>query len=474
MPFTTAASGMTDTEITEVFNRVSEDYRPFNINITTDSTVYKTAPINSRIRIVVTPTSSWYPGVGGVAYVSSFTWGDDTPGFVFNDRLGIHNAKMVAEACSHESGHTLGLYHQSRYDAICLLTETYNSGSGTGETSWAPVMGNSYYRNITGWNNGPIPAGCILMQDNLSIITTQNGFTYRTDDYAEAMNASTKALTASNINVTGIITKATDKDAFKIILAKRSTLHIDAKPYSVGANDDGADLDIELNLYNANGKLIKKYSPAAVMSVTIDTTLATGTYYILLSGTGNDNTSNYGVLGSYTITGKALSLASVRAITLKATSKNKSRTLDWQSIPDSVRSIALELTDKTGNFNLIKELSTTLTTFTVDSLQNEKATYRLKVVLASEEVIYSNPVQFLKDAAIEKSLVVPTFVQSYIVVQAADKYTYQLSSISGNLIATGYGAPGNNRINISNQPAGMYIIQLYTKGTSQTERIIKQ
>src|SRR5882757_1725031 len=78
-----APSGMTDAQITEAFYRVSEDYRPFNINITTDSTVFLTTAITKRVRIIVTATDAWYPGVGGVSYVGSFNWGDDTPGFVF-------------------------------------------------------------------------------------------------------------------------------------------------------------------------------------------------------------------------------------------------------------------------------------------------------------------------------------------------------------------------------------------------------
>ena len=78
-----AASGMNDTQITEIFNRVSEDYRPFNINITTDSTVFLAAPLTKRIRIIVTPNSGWYTGGGGVSYTGSFTWGDVTRGFVF-------------------------------------------------------------------------------------------------------------------------------------------------------------------------------------------------------------------------------------------------------------------------------------------------------------------------------------------------------------------------------------------------------
>jgi hypothetical protein len=119
--FTCLPAGMSDIQITEVFNRVSEDYRPFNINITTDSTVFYAAPLAKRIRVVVTPTSAWYTGVGGVSYVGSFTWGDDTPCFVFCDRLGPNIPKMVAECCSHESGHSVGLSHQSKYFTLGYL-----------------------------------------------------------------------------------------------------------------------------------------------------------------------------------------------------------------------------------------------------------------------------------------------------------------------------------------------------------------
>src|ERR1700733_14775615 len=49
-----APSGLTSDQITEIFNRVSEDYRPFDLNITTDSTVFLAAPIDKRQRVVIT------------------------------------------------------------------------------------------------------------------------------------------------------------------------------------------------------------------------------------------------------------------------------------------------------------------------------------------------------------------------------------------------------------------------------------
>ena len=69
-------SGLNATQITEIFNRVAEDFRPFNINVTTDSTKFLAAPANQRMRVIVTTTSSWYGNsAGGVAFIASFTLG---------------------------------------------------------------------------------------------------------------------------------------------------------------------------------------------------------------------------------------------------------------------------------------------------------------------------------------------------------------------------------------------------------------
>lgn len=240
---------LTSSQITEIFNRVSEDYRPFVINVTTDSTKFIAAPPTHRIRVIVTPTSAWYPNAGGTSYNTSFTWGTNVPCFVFTNSLA-NAPKYIAECCSHESGHSLGLNHQSKYDATCAQVEFYHSGIGSGETSWAPVMGNSYYKNMTGWNDGPTYE-CGLVQDNLSIIaSTQNGITYRSDDFEENLDNNTYTLNPVSFNLSGIITTQTDKDAFKIDLSQNSPIHIDATPYSVGANETGANLDIILMLYN--------------------------------------------------------------------------------------------------------------------------------------------------------------------------------------------------------------------------------
>jgi hypothetical protein len=342
-PINCAASGLTDLQITEAFNRVAEDYRPFEINITTDSVVFLAAPLNKRVRIIVTTTSSWYPGVGGVAYINSFTWGDDTPAFVFSDRLGPYSPKMVGECCSHESGHTVGLAHQSKYGNDCSTpVEQYNTGLGTGETAWAPIMGNSYSRNMSNWNNGPTPYGCTNLQDNLSIIATQNGFTYRADDYSEALNGSTYTPPGSNFNVNGIITTNTDKDAFKFTFNANSNFHLTAIPFNVQGNWIGANLDTRIELYSSPTNLIRDYNPLGSLSVTIDTVLNAGTYYIKIFGTGNSNIGPYGSLGAYTINGSFGSLP-IHDVSLNGTVDKNIHSLTWRIIADEpVKTVEVE------------------------------------------------------------------------------------------------------------------------------------
>jgi len=474
-PLSCTTAAMTDAQITESFNRTAEDYRPFDINITTDSTVFLAAPITKRIRVIITPTSAWYPGVGGVAYVGSFAWGDDTPAFVFCDRLGPNSPKMVGECCSHESGHTVGLSHQSKYGTDCTTPEElYNSGVGTGEAAWAPIMGNSYYKNMSNWNNGPTPFGCTSVQDNLSIITSVNGFGYRVDDYTEVMNASTTTLSTGNFSKDGIVSTNTDKDAFKISLLQNANFHLTAMPYSIGTNSNGANLDIKLELYNAAGTLIKTYDPTATMSVTVDTILNTGTYYIKIDGTGNSNVGEYGSLGAYTLSGTSAVLP-IRDIALTGTTINSKHNLSWSIIADEpVKEIVVENALDGVNFKSLTTVKKDANVFAYTPFKSTAMYYRLKVVSQINQVAYSNIISLKETGVTDNNFKVSTLIQSEISVHASSPYQYLLTDVNGRLVNKGNGIAGFNSISIANQPKGMYFIQLFSKNNIVTERIIKQ
>lgn len=169
IPFVCTPSGFTSVEIGNIVTEVKNDYSVFpNVIITTDSTVYFSVLPAKRQRIIITENNSWYAGAGGVSYIGSFGWGLEIPGFVFSKALG-YNQKYNWEATSHETGHTLGLYHQSLYDANCNFLAEYNPG-GNGE---APIMGVSYYQPIGRWWIGKTSLGCNSLQDDAKLIAAK-------------------------------------------------------------------------------------------------------------------------------------------------------------------------------------------------------------------------------------------------------------------------------------------------------------
>lgn len=472
-PLNCAAAGMTDLQITEVFNRVAEDYRPFNINITTDSTVYFSAPYNKRMRVIITPTSSWFTGVGGVSFTGSFKWGDDTPCFVFCDRLGPNSPKMVAECVSHESGHTVGLSHQSKYSNTCTLTATYNDGIGSGEVAWAPVMGNSYYRNMSGWNNGPTPYGCTNVQDNLSIITTQNGFGYRNDDHADDISATPTSISIGTVPVWGVISTSVDKDAFQFEVLSNSNAHIDINPFSVGINNEGADLDVRVSLYDAAKNLVRVYNPGDKMNVTIDTILNAGRYYLLVEGAGNSYASDYGSLGSYSISGVQGSLP-IRSVVLSGRLQNNLHLLQWSIVSDdAIQSIQVETSSDAVHYSPIANTAGASRVFQYRATAGQWY-YRLKVTSILNQVMYSNAIILKADGNNINTFSVLTPSSNSIRIQTANPYRYALMDVSGKMMINGSASAGTNLVTIDRLPAGIYLLQLYNNNQTQTERILKQ
>ncbi len=167
-------------------------------------------------------------------------------------------------------------------------------------------MGNVATKNLTQWNYGPTPTACTSLQDNLSIITTQNGFSYRPDDVGDIYTTSTSLDISQRLFYNeGIITTTTDKDIFRIDLLVSGKLHLHAEPYSLGISYNGANLDVQLVLQDSKGITLNTYNIDDSLNARIDTTLGEGTYYIILDGTGNINSVNdYGSLGSYSLTGE--------------------------------------------------------------------------------------------------------------------------------------------------------------------------
>jgi hypothetical protein len=167
-------ANMTTSEQAIVLTAVRTHYDVFNVVVTTDPSVYDRANQNKRVKVNITQSFQWYcqsiiPCAGGVAFRGSFTWGDNTPCFVFSSALN-YNAFTIGESASHEPGHTLGLLHQSVFDSNvqpCNMLDEYRPGV---------TMGRAVNNTPTVWTIGPSAVSCTDIQDDKSVIASVVGF----------------------------------------------------------------------------------------------------------------------------------------------------------------------------------------------------------------------------------------------------------------------------------------------------------
>lgn len=291
--------------IQNIWARVAEDFAPFDVNITTEEPpiddLIRSPGADSRwgIRVVI-GDNNWFQSAGGVAFVDSFNWDDDTPTFVFNT-----TEKHVAEAASHEIGHTMGLLHDGQ------AANQYYDGHGSGTTGWVPIMGVSYYRSLSQWSKGEY-TDANNPQDDLAIIASQNGFGFRADDYGNTIATASPLINpgTSQIPATyGIIETPGDIDMLSFWAgAGPATIHVD--PLGIGAN-----LDVQAAIYNEAGTLIASSNPIGALNASLSLNLpAAGQYYLSIDGVGEGNPpasgyTDYGSLGNYRITGNVVAFS---------------------------------------------------------------------------------------------------------------------------------------------------------------------
>lgn len=287
------------TTIQKVWRRVAEDYAPFNVDVTTEYpgetalSRSSSTDANYGMRVLVSPISSYFGNYGGIAYVSVFDSAGDyyKPALVFPEKLA-NNEKYIAEACAHECGHTLGLYH----DGTATGT-AYYAGSGSGETGWAPIMGVGYYQNLTQWSKGEY-ANANNTQDDLAVIANYVG--YAADDHGNTAATATLLPAGSELSAWGAIERSTDVDVFKFATGSG------AIALNIGGSGLGPNLDITISLYDAAGVLVAANNPTDFLDCSIAGTLSAGTYYLQLKPTGKGDPltggySSYGSLGQYAI-----------------------------------------------------------------------------------------------------------------------------------------------------------------------------
>jgi hypothetical protein len=294
-----------------VWQRVAEDYAPFDVDVTTE------APPPARLtrtdandqEFGTTALITNHDGVyacscGGIAYLGIY---DDTsdfykPALVFFDMLGGGDEKDVAEAVSHEVGHNFGLSHDG------TSTTGYYGGQGSGPTGWAPIMGVGYYQALTQWSQGEYK-DANNKEDDIQVIQDHGGPLRKDDHGNTTAKASPLAVQASGaqalLSAKGVIERRADKDVFSF------SAGAGAATFTLSPDSRSGNLDISVKLQDATGKQLAKSNPIGATGATISATLpAAGTYYLVVTGVGEGDPaltgySDYGSLGQYAISGSA-------------------------------------------------------------------------------------------------------------------------------------------------------------------------
>lgn len=469
------ASGLSNTAIIEIFNRVAEDYRPFNLNITTDSSVYFAAPFDKRMRLIITSTYEWYGKAGGIAYIGSFNWGNETPAWVFSGLL-YYNVKYIAEACSHETGHTLGLQHQSSYDENCNKVSEYNEGKGDGEIGWAPIMGIGYYKNLTTWNTGPNTEGCNSIQNDLNIIAgSTNELGFREDDYGNDPGTATNIIMDGfSFSVKGLINTPGDIDVFKLTINSPTNLKLTAIPQNVGWGNAGADIDIQITLLDAQSNTIGVYNPELLLNVGIDTSLNPGGYYIMVTGTGNMNHSAYGSLGIYNMVANLGIALPIHQFILKASIDNGNHVLSWAYTTDEkIKNLIVEASSDGKIFHQLVTLNAAARYFSYKPFDNYSY-YRLKAVTASDERAYYSGISKIISSNVKAVQLISNMCYENIYCVVKGMHTYQLFDTGGRMLIKGTLINGMNKIDLTTAPKGILFLHISNDINNWTERLIKQ
>lgn len=291
-----ATCGYSTAQIERVWNGIAEDYRPFNLNVTTDRALYDATPTNRRIMLIFTASYEWYGAYGGVAYLSSFSspYFDD-PAWIFTPNTG--SAAGAAEAGAHEAGHAFGLHHDGS------SASSYYAGHGAGATKWAPIMGNSYSASVSQWSKGEY-SGATETEDDLAVISgTSNGLGYRLDDHSNSTSGATPVTVTGGtaIAANGIIEQSSDFDVFMLQSAAGQV------SIQVANDPTDPDLDVRLRLLDAGGTQLAISDSLDTLDASLSASVGGGTYFVEVTGVGTGNVdtgySDYASLGAYSISG---------------------------------------------------------------------------------------------------------------------------------------------------------------------------
>ncbi|MEP1123682.1 MAG: zinc-dependent metalloprotease family protein, partial [Ilumatobacter sp.] len=301
-------------EMRRIWEKVSDDYAAWDVDVTTEDPRSSglarsdSGDVHYGVRIMITPTSSWYEtrGSGGVAYVDTFDFAEDLPAFVFSANLANGSSNSVAEAVSHEAGHTLGLHHDGVHVQNADGSATHLEYYG-GHGDWAPIMGVGYSRPLTQWSKGEYP-GATTTQDDIAVIDR-----YLTRLPGTATGAAT-AIGPGQSTTEHTISRGGTSDVH--------VLHVGIGPVTITVDkaDPAGNLLARLVVRNASGRIVASAEPAGAAQWSLAATLPldtpSGLHTVEVQSIGwapgtDQAFSSYGSIGRYVLTVDAPAQAAV-------------------------------------------------------------------------------------------------------------------------------------------------------------------
>ena len=276
----TAFSGDADTSAFSQVDRyrmwlgwreTAEDYAPFDINITTDVTVYDAAPSERRSMIIATTSDGWFGAAGGVANLLSFGNDYSGIGWAWNN-----DPDTLGQTISHEAGHQLSLRHDGASGT------QYYAGHG----DWGPIMGAPFGKRYVQWSKGEY-LNAFNVEDDLQIIKTRLGEDPDTvgDTEAGAMQISSSAYVEGMIEPRGL-NGGVDTDVYRFDLAADGNVSIDIAPLlGAEAEDYGTNLSLDAQLTDGVNVLAQSALSGEPMSNVLffDAGLTAGSYYLIIT-----------------------------------------------------------------------------------------------------------------------------------------------------------------------------------------------
>jgi hypothetical protein len=288
--------------ITGTWLRVAEDYAPFAVDVTTEEPA-AFGPTTGRVLITSNTDANGnpmpHPDAGGVAYVGVFGRADYpsyySPALVYADQL-FSAEYNIAEAASHEFGHNVGLHH----DGTSTAAYYYGAGTSTQATSWAPIMGVGYYKNVTKFNNGDYP-DANNHEDDLAIIGSKLG-RVADDVGATQGTAAGLAVTASTVAGAGLINDSADQDTWGFQTAG-GTVSLSVSPFVRVYGTNGGNLDVKATFVDAAGATIAVDGALDRTDASLTVDVGPGTYFLRVAADASNYSSIYGSQGRYMISG---------------------------------------------------------------------------------------------------------------------------------------------------------------------------